>query len=70
MFLCRTEPVIFKTRFVGWEDVVAVDFTRTTDMLEKREQEMVHTQYVVKLSTPFALCLAVIFSETESRTRS
>ncbi|CAI8051353.1 Protein flightless-1 homolog [Geodia barretti] len=35
-----TEPVIFKTRFVGWEDVVAVDFTRTTDMLEKREQEM------------------------------
>ena len=38
----RTEPVIFKTRFIAWEDIMAVDFTRTPEMLEKRAVELVN----------------------------
>jgi len=36
MFLCAgTEPLIFKTKFIGWNDVIAVDFTRTADSVRK-----------------------------------
>ena len=42
--LYRTEPVSFKTRFAGWEDIMSVDFTRTPEMMEKRAVELVsHT---------------------------
>ena len=27
--------MIFKTKFVGWNDVIAVDFTRTADSVRK-----------------------------------
>ena len=37
----RTEPQIFKTRFKAWNDCLAVDFTRTPEMLEKRKMELV-----------------------------
>ena len=30
-----TEPQIFKTKFSGWNDVIAVDFTRTADSVRK-----------------------------------
>ena len=30
-----TEPLIFKTKFIGWNDVIAVDFTRTADSVRK-----------------------------------
>ena len=39
--LCRMELQIFKARFVNWDDVLAVDFTRTPEMLEQRKKEMV-----------------------------
>ncbi|KAL5473171.1 hypothetical protein EMCRGX_G027619 [Ephydatia muelleri] len=34
------EPQVFKIRFEDWEDVLRVDFTRTPEMLEKRDKEM------------------------------
>lgn len=37
----RTESQIFKTRFKDWNDVLAVDFTCTPEMLEKRKIELV-----------------------------
>ena len=37
----RAEPQAFKIRFEDWEDVIRVDFTRTPEMLEKRDKEMV-----------------------------
>ena len=37
----RAEPQVFKIRFEDWEDVLRVDFTRTPEMLEKRDKEMV-----------------------------
>ena len=39
--LYRAEQQIVKCRFVDWEDVLSVDFTRTPEMLEKREAELV-----------------------------
>ena len=38
---CRTESQIFKARFKNWNDVLAVDFTCTPEMLEKRKIELV-----------------------------
>ena len=37
----RSEPQIFKARFKSWDDVLAVDFTCTPEMLEKRKMELV-----------------------------
>ena len=34
-YILGTEPMIFKTKFVGWNDVIAVDFTRTADSVRK-----------------------------------
>ena len=31
-----TEPQIFKTKFKGWDDVIAVDYTRTSESVAKR----------------------------------
>ena len=31
-----TEPQIFKTIFRGWDDVIAVDYTRTSESVAKR----------------------------------
>ena len=32
-----TESCVFKSRFVGWEDVIGVDFTRTASSVERTE---------------------------------
>ena len=39
--LSSSEPIIFKARFVDWEDVLDVDFTQTPEILEKRAIERV-----------------------------
>ena len=39
--LHRTELQIFKARFMNWDEVLAVDFTRTPEMLEQRKKELV-----------------------------
>ncbi len=39
--LTSTEPQIFKARFVDWDEVLSVDFTRTPEMLEKRQKALV-----------------------------
>ena len=31
-----TEPQIFKTKFVGWDDVLPVDYTRTAESIIRR----------------------------------
>ncbi|XP_074648106.1 protein flightless-1 homolog isoform X2 [Tubulanus polymorphus] len=31
-----TEPQVFKTKFTGWDDVIAVDFTRTSESVQRR----------------------------------
>jgi len=31
-----TEPVIFKNKFKGWDDVIPVDFTRTSESVQRR----------------------------------
>lgn len=43
VFLCvyRMEPQIFCCRFASWDDVLAVDYTQTPDMLEKKVIEKV-----------------------------
>ena len=38
---CRSEPIIFKARFVDWEDVLDVDFTQTPEAMERRAVEKV-----------------------------
>jgi len=35
-----TEPQIFKTKFVGWDDVLPVDFTRSAESIQKRGADM------------------------------
>ena len=41
LFIYSTEHQIFKLRFADWEDVMKVDFTKTTEMIEKRAIELV-----------------------------
>lgn len=36
----RAEPQIFKTKFIGWDDVIAVDYTRTADSVIRRGADM------------------------------
>jgi hypothetical protein len=36
LLCCRTEPVIFKNKFKGWDDVIPVDFTRTSESVQRR----------------------------------
>ena len=36
-----TEHQILKLRFADWEDVMKVDFTKTTRMIAEREKELV-----------------------------
>ena len=47
----RAEPQVFKVRFEDWEDVIRVDFTRTPEMLEKRDKEMVSKKDTVLLKS-------------------
>ncbi|KAK7501988.1 hypothetical protein BaRGS_00006740 [Batillaria attramentaria] len=35
-----TEPQIFKTKFVGWDDVIPVDYTRTAESVIRRGADM------------------------------
>lgn len=35
-----TEPQIFKTKFVGWDDVLPVDYTRTAESVTRRGADM------------------------------
>ncbi|XP_076458808.1 protein flightless-1 homolog isoform X1 [Babylonia areolata] len=35
-----TEPQIFKTKFIGWDDVIPVDYTRTADSVIRRGADM------------------------------
>ena len=32
----RSEPQIFKTQFKGWDDIIPVDYTRTSESVRKR----------------------------------
>ena len=66
----RTEPQIFKTRFKSWDDILAVDFTCTPEMLEKRKMELVCFHGVclglsvslsVSLPVYIGVCLVVCF---------
>ena len=36
----RTEPQIFKTKFIGWDDVIPVDYTRTAESVIRRGADM------------------------------
>ena len=36
--LYRVETQVFKTKFSGWDDVLAVDFTRTADRVAELRQ--------------------------------
>lgn len=36
----RAEPQIFKTKFIGWDDVIAVDYTRTAESVIRRGADM------------------------------
>ena len=46
-FLLRSEPIIFKARFIDWEDVLDVDFTQTPEKMEKKAIEQVQYVYSV-----------------------
>lgn len=35
LFNISTEPQIFKSKFYGWDDVIAVDFTRTAQSVAR-----------------------------------
>ncbi|KAH3871908.1 hypothetical protein DPMN_035123 [Dreissena polymorpha] len=35
-----TEPQIFKTKFIGWDDVIPVDYTRTAESIIRRGADM------------------------------
>ena len=35
-----TEPQIFKTKFVGWDDVLPVDFTRSAESIQRRGADL------------------------------
>lgn len=35
-----TEPQIFKTKFIGWDDVIAVDYTRSAESVIRRGADM------------------------------
>ncbi|KAK7111739.1 protein flightless-1 homolog [Littorina saxatilis] len=35
-----TEPQIFKTKFIGWDDVIPVDYTRTAESVIRRGADM------------------------------
>lgn len=35
-----TEQMVFKSKFVGWDDVIAVDFTRTADSVIRRGADL------------------------------
>ncbi len=37
----RMEPQIFRCRFAAWNEVLAVDYTQTPEMLERKAIEMV-----------------------------
>ena len=37
---CSTEPHIFKLQFEGWDDVIAVDYTRTSESVQRRGVDM------------------------------
>lgn len=44
-----TEPQIFKIRFIGWEEVIAVDFTRTAESVQKTGADL--TKWAMKQET-------------------
>lgn len=35
-----TEPQIFKVKFLGWDDVIAVDYTRTAESVIRRGADL------------------------------
>lgn len=35
-----TESMVFKSKFTGWDDVIAVDFTRTAESVQKRGADL------------------------------
>uniref|UniRef100_A0A5S6QHV9 Gelsolin-like domain-containing protein n=1 Tax=Trichuris muris TaxID=70415 RepID=A0A5S6QHV9_TRIMR len=35
-----TETMLFKSKFVGWDDVIAVDFTRTAESVQRRGADL------------------------------
>lgn len=43
------EHQIFKIRFVGWEEVIAVDFTRTAESVQKTGADL--TKWAMKQET-------------------
>lgn len=48
-----TEPQIFKIRFIGWEEVIAVDFTRTAESVQKTGADL--TKWAMKQETKVIL---------------
>ena len=36
----RTEPHIFKTKFRGWDEVIPVDYTRTSESVQRRGADL------------------------------
>ena len=38
--LFSTEPQIFKTKFIGWDDVIPVDYTRTSESVQRRGHDI------------------------------
>ena len=39
-FPCRAESQMFKARFVGWDDVLAVDYTLSADYVSKAAKQL------------------------------
>ena len=46
--------MIFKTKFVGWNDVIAVDFTRTADSVRRTGADL--TKWASEQETKVQFC--------------
>ena len=55
--LYRVETQVFKTKFSGWDDVLAVDFTRTAD----RVAELRQVPSVLKSENSYKILLSCHF---------
>ncbi len=51
----RVETQVFKSKFDGWDDVLAVDFTRTAENVSKKGADM-------KVRMNIFLMIELIFS--------
>lgn len=59
-----TESMVFKSKFVGWDDVIAVDFTRTADSVQRRGADLKVIMERDKMKTD----LASLFLERQPET--